>query len=31
MAGPLGALALAADAELQVAVQQAPVASAALR
>ena len=29
MAGPLGALALAADAELQVAVQQAPVASAA--
>jgi fructokinase len=31
MAGPLGALALAADAELQVAVQQAPVASAAGR
>jgi fructokinase len=31
MAGPLGALALAADAELQVAVPQAPVASAALR
>jgi fructokinase len=29
MAGPLGALALAADAELQVAEQQAPVASAA--
>ena len=31
MAGPLGALALAADAELSVAVQQAPVASAATR
>ena len=31
MSGPLGALALAADAELQVAVQQAPVASAASR
>ena len=29
MAGPLGALALAADAGLQVAFQQAPVASAA--
>jgi fructokinase len=28
MSGPLGALALAADAELQVAVQQAPVAAA---
>jgi fructokinase len=31
MSGPLGALALAADAELRVAVQQAPVASAATR
>ena len=31
MSGPLGSLALAADAELQVAVQQAPVASAASR
>jgi fructokinase len=28
MSGPLGALALAADAELQVAVQQAPIAAA---
>jgi fructokinase len=28
MSGPLGALALAADAELQVAIQQAPVAAA---
>jgi fructokinase len=28
MSGPLGALALAADAELQVGIQQAPVAAA---
>jgi fructokinase len=31
LSGPLGALALAADAELSVAVQQAPVANAATR
>jgi fructokinase len=31
LSGPLGALALAADAELRVAVQQAPVASAVTR